>query len=163
MYMYTRHSHTSSRSSLWYNYKECESYFVILWKYLVLQGYLIGCQLPTHIMRGVVLFCHAHKLLQLTAAHQVTERRVWTEVFLEEQDGQSPDPVHQRHGGRTFLLALAIVRTLELHQCSSVCPSKRKSGSHELHTSQKYIFQTVVCYTMVLPGDLFIMCIMKEV
>ena len=86
------------------------------------------------MLRGVVLFCHAHKLLQLTAAHQVTEIIEWSEVFLEEGVGDSPDLVqHQQHCGRTFLLAIAIVRDWQclvavcvyicLFLCLSVCLS----------------------------------------
>lgn len=79
------------------------------------------------MLRGVVLFCHAHKLLQLTASHPVSEKMEWAEVFLaggagrEEED--SSDPVYQLPRRRTFLLAIALVRTVDTI-CLSVCLSK---------------------------------------
>ena len=71
------------------------------------QGYLVSNQLPAHTMRGVVLYCHAHKLLQMTASHQVTETVEWAELFVEKPE--SDDPVYRVLDTKHYILAIAMV------------------------------------------------------
>lgn len=80
----------------------------------LLQGYLIGNHLPAHMLRGVVLLCYAHKLLQMTAANPDTEEVVWTEVFFSEdpqcqEQNQVKKEEDNSNNYRHFLLAVAVV------------------------------------------------------
>lgn len=75
--------------------------------FFVVQGYLVSNQFPAHMMRGVVLYCHAHKLLQMTASHQVTETIEWAELFVEKPE--LDDPVYRVLNTKHYILAIAMV------------------------------------------------------
>eukprot|EP00731_Ephydatia_muelleri_P030885 Em0022g399a len=76
------------------------------------QGTLVCSHLGNSDLQSVVRFCHAHRLLELTAAESVNQIVIWRQVWLPSADASSEDHTYFLHRGNTYMLVFGVERVI---------------------------------------------------